>query len=61
MDIFHKDFLVAAKVAPNASSASFLPHVTFATSSINRALFLNQLPLFMLAICLTHFILSPVP
>ncbi len=40
-------FIAAFAVVATASTASFLVHVTFATSSINFALFMNH-PLFFI-------------
>src|SRR5665647_1372500 len=39
---FLSAFWIAASVAPTASAASFLLHVTFATSSIKSALLMNK-------------------
>src|SRR4030042_569548 len=55
---FLSAFWIAANVAPTASAASFLLHVTFATSSINCALFINHLLLFILTIFLAHYTFS---
>jgi hypothetical protein len=51
-------FRIAANVATNAISAYFLPHVTFATSSINSALFINYFLFFILIRCMAHYTFS---